>query len=227
MKAKTSMAFDGLAGKAGEVVASNNRGRLYLKRRSIPRNPRTEAQLAARTRLGDVSQAWGELTEAQRLAWNEAAKTTTGKSFFGQKAQLSGANLFARINANLNLIGKSTINTPPAEVEFPLLVIDKVTVAAGKVTIDLETSATTTGNTIIVRATPKMRAGRTSMPSGLRIVEQVTGTADMESIEISKASYEEKYGVTLVTGDKIQLDFYMINDTTGHASLRVGGVFVL
>lgn len=227
MKAKTSMAFDGLAGKAGEVVASNNKNRLYLKRRSIPHNPRTSAQMEARARLGDVSVNWSGLTEAQRTAWNEAAKNVSGKSSFGQKAQLSGANYYARINANLALIGVASIVLPLPEVEFPLLGIDGIAVAEGAVTIDLPAKVALTPYNIIIRATPVLRAGRTSMPNLLRIVDITDGTVDQQTVTISKTAYEEKFGVTLVAGDKIQVEFYIIDKASGQASLRYGGVYVL
>ena len=40
------------------------------------------------------------LSDAQMKAWENLAEHTTGQSVFGQKAQLSGINLYVRLNAN-------------------------------------------------------------------------------------------------------------------------------
>lgn len=65
--------FDGLGislhGKAGNAVFAHTRTGVVLRPRTMPANPRTPAQVAARERLTQAASAFRALTPAERQAW--------------------------------------------------------------------------------------------------------------------------------------------------------------
>jgi len=73
---KTTSPILGLsaAGTVGRALTfSSYKGRSYLKRKSIPRDPGTGAQLRSREILRFLSSNWRSLTNAQRASWNTLA----------------------------------------------------------------------------------------------------------------------------------------------------------
>src|SRR5438067_12848078 len=72
-----------LHGSAGNAVFAQTKFGLVLRPRTLPKNPRTPAQVAARARLARVSTQWRSLSPAQRAAWAAAALRETRFSRFG------------------------------------------------------------------------------------------------------------------------------------------------
>lgn len=60
-----------------------------------------------------LSQAWKGLTNAQILAWNAAANTAEGRSVLGTKSEISGCNLFMRLNYWVVYCGGSIMTAVP------------------------------------------------------------------------------------------------------------------
>lgn len=57
----------------GGIIFEVTRGLPIAKRMKRPPNPQSRSQTLTRDRLSTLSRAWGDLTEAQRTAWDEAA----------------------------------------------------------------------------------------------------------------------------------------------------------
>ena len=88
MKVIPSVLVGGLAGAAGDVVAATWKGRLYVRRRVIPYNPKSDAQMAQRgalTRMVDCFQPLGA-----------AIKTFLDK--LGADFAISGYNRYTQAN---------------------------------------------------------------------------------------------------------------------------------
>lgn len=109
MKIKFGMIVTDGRGKLGGQVASKNRSGSYIRTKVTPVNPQTSFQSAVRQRLGSLSAVWGNLSEAQRLAWNEAANSGQWNKtdIFGDARRPTGKNLFTGIN----LVSLETTNT--------------------------------------------------------------------------------------------------------------------
>ena len=56
------------------------------------------------------------LSESQMQEWDRLAEHASGKSVLGQKAQLTGINLFVRLNANRMMVGEPLIMDAPASI---------------------------------------------------------------------------------------------------------------
>ena len=120
MIALPSIAFGGFSGSAKGVTARQVAGRSILSLKCYPTGVATGAQLARRASLKKIAKSWVALTNEQRQEWDRLAEHATGASSLGQKAELSGMNLYVRLNANRVMAGESVIaNAPAGQVAVP------------------------------------------------------------------------------------------------------------
>jgi hypothetical protein len=179
-------------GKLGGHVASKNRNGAYLRTKVTPSNPQTVAQSTARGILGSLSQSWGGLTDAERLAWNSAVDAWSKTDIFGDIKNPSGLNLYVKLNANLLAIAGSVITLPPAKVETPtavLLSVDYIT-ATGVMTFHMSDDSAI-GSIALLRATPALSQGVSFVKSELRVI----GYAPPALTTVTDTgSYEAKFG---------------------------------
>lgn len=70
--------------------------------------------------MSKITKSWKNLTEAQMLGWDHLAEHTSGKSVFGQAAQISGLNLYIRLNISRTMAGESILYDVPSSLyAFP------------------------------------------------------------------------------------------------------------
>jgi len=71
-------------GKGRRFIRSTWKGRVYLRRYTVPRNPKTPAQQAQRGRLTEAVAAWRALSDEEHRRYDEAArdKRLTGYNLF-------------------------------------------------------------------------------------------------------------------------------------------------
>ena len=113
MIALPSIAFGGFSGSAKGVTARYQDGRSILSLKCYPSGEATVLQLARRTSLKKITKTWPLLTDQQRLDWERLAEHASGVSVFGQKAKLSGINLFVRLNSNRQMAGEEILTDAP------------------------------------------------------------------------------------------------------------------
>ena len=224
MIVKPSIAFEDMRKSAGGVTASKNKARLYLKNRISPRNPRSDAQTKVRATLTTFAKNWAVLTPEQRDAWNEAAKSVMGVRILGNAAKISGFNLYVRINSNLDMIGKEAIQVPGTGAEFaPFDIVSIAYVAAAdqnsaKLNVTFSGIESLTAQTLVIRATPGFSQGRESYPALLRNIGVFTeisaGVVDIAT------KYQAVLGAFPASGQKIQIEAFLVDNATGEASLK-------
>jgi len=89
-----------MSGSLGGITASHNRGGAYLRNRSIPVQPNTPRQQAAKTAMGELVQAWPEtLTDGQRQGWRDYAAAVPRTDPLGQLVTLTGQQMYIAANA--------------------------------------------------------------------------------------------------------------------------------
>ena len=87
------------SGSIGGTVWSHNSSGAYIRNRSVPVNPNTDRQVAARNFVKALAIAWNNtLTQAQRDAWNVYAANVTWLNALGQTIALTGLNHYIRSN---------------------------------------------------------------------------------------------------------------------------------
>ena len=122
---------DAMSGKVGNLVATKSKVGQTVRKRVIPSNPRTAAQVKARQNLSAASKAFSQLTPAQRTSWDQYASTVMSKNrLTGAATKLSAISAFTQVSTvfkELNPAAAIPLNPPAGP-----LVSDAITyVAAG------------------------------------------------------------------------------------------------
>lgn len=207
-----------ISGKTdGQIFANSGRGR-YVKNFTMPTNPQTIPQQTVRAAFAAITQAWRQLTQPQRDAWNTAAPTFPILNRLGDVIILSGQMLYSQLNLNLTTINEPTISVPPAQIgaqDIALLNVD-VDTSGGTlvVTADQQLNAT---NKATLRATPAVSAGVENVNSLYKQIAVLDDTnfSGMGETEDFANQYEAVYGVLPPVDSKVFLSITPFEETTG------------
>lgn len=109
----------GISGSIGGVTYARNRYGSYMRQRTVPVDPKSPRQLAARNNLQAVSQDWNaSLDAAQRAAWDTYARNINVLNKLGETINLTGYNMFCRTNCFALAAGISIIDDGPVIQEL-------------------------------------------------------------------------------------------------------------
>lgn len=209
---------DDVAGKVGNAVFQRGRAGNIVRKRSIPINPRTTAQVAARALMSTQSKVWRTLTESQRTAWDNAAASAewTQTDSFGNPFQLSGEQLYLKLNLNLLDISATPITSPPSKAEFTAIVLGAITIAVtGPAFTIAFTGTLDASETLVVSASPQVSAGVMSAKSvRFAAIMDYTSTSPIDA----QSAYEAAFGAP-VAGQKIFVRVEMVSETSGERIL--------
>jgi hypothetical protein len=149
------------SGKRGKIVAFRGRFGQCEREHTLPRRPRTNAQLQAQAHFGGASLGWNDLTEEQRDAWRDFGKKVRSHPRGGQSGPLTGQNLFTAINRNQALLGLPPFAYPPERPEFgPNPVVGfSITEDRNRLALKLRVATPPAGH-IVLFASPPHNAGR-------------------------------------------------------------------
>jgi hypothetical protein len=187
------------SGSIGNQTNSRNRSGQYLRQRSIPTQPRTVAQLAARARLSDTSAGWRGLTDPQRAAWNAFAQSFTINNSLGQAINLTGAQCYIKVNTVLLLTGASAVSTPPALPTFVAVTVTGLTATAGTQLLEAAGATPATGTSYMFFCSPQLSAGVTFNGNYRYIATFTTATGGNF---VLTTPYTTKFGA-LIAGKKV------------------------
>lgn len=219
MIALPSIAFEGFSGSAKGVTARRVGGRNILSVKSRPTGATTNAQVVRRASMSKISKSWKQLTNEQMREWDRLAEHTSGQSAFGQKAELTGMNLYIRLNVNRAMAGEALLSTAPeSTVAVPNVEYSQISVTPELVAI--------TG--IKHQASPyklvvKMSAGQSAGISNgwsktviiTHGIEDDWGEADVTTL------YLKTIGVEPVPGQKVFVESYWMDTSTGFSGQPV------
>ena len=179
-------------GKIGGHVASKNRAGAYLRTKVTPTNPNSVAQAQARGILASLSQGWGQLTDSQRLGWNDAVKEWGTTDIFGDIKNPSGINLYVKLNSNLLNIGGAVIATVPSKLETPTAYLTGAILdaATGALTLSLS-DVSADGVVGLVRSTPMLSSGVSFVKSQFRVIGYNQVANDVLTVN---GAYTAKFG---------------------------------
>jgi hypothetical protein len=213
-------AFAEISGKLNGTVFAKNRGGAYMRTKVSPVNARTSAQLQARNLLSGYSQAWRNLTQTQRDAWNSASSDWSLATVFAQGATATGHGLFVTLNTNTNLAGGSPLTLPPNKVgAAPIQELNNLSAIVDDLfVLDMLPATVPANHTMYVEATQGMSAGISNANSKYRFIGVIleSGATDGDLL----GAYTDKFG-SLVAGQKVFVRIKFINKITGEVSLPV------
>lgn len=102
-----------IAGSIGGATYARNRYGAYIRNRTKPVDPGSNRQTEYRTRVSAAVAAWRALTDTQRLAFNDRARSTGFVNRIGESFAPSGINLFVRTYNLLDIAGLAQVTAPP------------------------------------------------------------------------------------------------------------------
>ena len=219
MQALPSIAFGGFSGSAKGVTARQVAGRTILSVRAWPTGPTTNAQVARRTSMSKISKSWKLLTNEQMQEWDRLAEHTSGQSAFGQKAELSGMNLYIRLNVNRAMAGESLLSSAPAgTVAVPNVLYTQIAVTPELIAISgIKHEASP--YKLVVKMSGCQSAGISNGWSKTVIIssgmEDDWGEADVTTL------YLKTIGVEPTPGQKVFVETYWMDTSTGFAGQSV------
>ena len=207
-----SIAFGGFSGSAKGVTARQVGGRSILSLKCYPTGAATAVQMARRASMGKITRSYKNLSSAQMQAWENLAQHTSGQSVFGQAAQMSGINLYVRLNVNRTMAGESILTDAPEQIlALPNVAYDKIWITPRTAVIKGITHEA--GYKLVVKMSAGQSAGVSSGWDKTVIitpgVEDDWGDADMTYL------YFKTIGVRPVVGEKIFLEMYWLDPVTG------------
>ena len=210
-----SIAFGGFSGSTKGVTARQVGGRSILSLKCYPTGVATGAQLVRRASLKKISKSWVTLTNEQRQEWDRLAEHATGASSLGQKAELSGLNLYVRLNANRVMAGEAIMaNAPAGQVAVPNVEYSTVGVTPQLVVfggIKHESAP----YKMVVKMSGSQSSGISNGWSKTVIisyeVEEDWGEADVTRL------YLKTIGVEPTPGQKVFIEAYWLDTSTGFA----------
>ena len=116
MIALPSIAFGAFSGSAKDVTARQVGGRSILSVRCWPTGQTTNSQVVRRVSMGRITKSYKTLSDEQMRAWGNLALHTRGASVFGQAAEMTGINLYVRLNVARVMAGEPILADAPAGV---------------------------------------------------------------------------------------------------------------
>lgn len=205
--------------KLGGQVFSKNKAGSFIRRKVSPAQPRTAAQSAIRAGLTSLAKAWGgTLTADQRSAWTAFAKNTPSRDQFGNAVQLTGEQLFIKLNNAILYAGATLIADPPLSLVVPSISGMAPSAVAATPLIEIATPVPhplLVTQLYMVYATPQVSPGKTSISSLYSFVEKFAGTATAP-FDIT-TTYTAKYGA-LEAGRLIGVGIRILDSLTGAQS---------
>ncbi len=218
MIALPSIAFEGFSGSAKGVTSRRVGGRNILSVKSHPTGPTTNAQVVRRASMAKITKSWKLLTNDQMQEWDRLAEHASSASVLGQKTEISGLNLYIRLNVNRAMAGESLLATAPAfnvaipNVEFTQVVVTPNLVVLGGVRHEPAPLK------LVVKMSASQSAGISNGWSKTVIItpgmEDDWGEANVTRL------YLDTIGVEPVVGQKVFVEAYWLDTSTGFAGLE-------
>lgn len=220
-KIKYSALVSDVRNKLNGSVLSKNRYGNYIRNKTTPVNPQTTFQQNARSALAANSQAWGGLTEAQRLGWKALAQELPFTDIFGDSKILAANSLYCKLNGNLVKATYAPISEAPLKVSVPGFSNLELTatMTAGVLSgldVTFDNSAAGADFAVIAYATPAISPGRSFVKNQFRFIGTYSGSSSI-TIDLFD-EYVARFG-TPASGQKIFVNIAYMSGLTGQQGI--------
>ena len=106
------------SGKVGSTVNLKTRYGQIQRAYTIPKDPKTPAQMRIRSNLGHIAPHWRELEQEQRDAWTLSGRDAETVRRLGRSVPLKGFYFYQKINCSRASLGLDQFDVPPALPQF-------------------------------------------------------------------------------------------------------------
>lgn len=229
MKLRLSGAVVGEAsGSLGTTVFSHNRYGSYARLRAVPTKATSLYATLAKGILTSASKQWGQLTSAQRKAWQTWAQSNPIVDRLGDKRILSGQAAVTRLNSNtLNTSGNFITDPPASAAPGP---IESITatydIGAGTFALAFTPTPLAATEYLYVWCAVTNSPGVTYVENLYKLVF-VGAAATASPVASIQAAIEARFG-TLQEGQQVFYKLQVVDGATGLVSgfLPAQGVVV-
>jgi hypothetical protein len=214
-----------MKGTSGGSSIQGAKGGAILRRRVVPTNVRSNAQVTQRAAFSQQAQAWRALTEAQRDAWRTWAKSgeKTFKTLLGDTFQGSGSQAYAAVNNSIIAAWGSPISSPPLLGSLGDTVLESASASVTGPSLEVGLSgAVADGEALVIFATAGGSPGKGRATNLKKVFVATSG--DGASIEM-QGDYSSAFGA-LAAGTKIFIEAKLVSQTTG-SSRQAGSLSVI
>ena len=217
MRYKPSIAFDRMSGSAKGVTASSNKGAIFIRTRGHGTKKRTADQSVIKSIFRLLTQSWKNLSAEQIQAWNQAAKTQSGRRVLGQKAQLTGSNLYLRLNFWVVRCGGQPLSLPPTltGIEQPAVAAAAISNSSFMFRLNSVPEQAAGLRLVIMTTAPQTVGTVTGVGRGSSFFEPLVPTTGAINL---LQQYAAKFGMPNVGKPKVFLRYFYVNPATGEKS---------
>ena len=218
MQALPSIAFGGFSGSAKGVTARQVSGRTILSVKSFPTGQTTNAQVVRRASMAKITKSWKNLTNEQMQEWDRLAKHASSASVLGQKTEISGLNLYIRLNVNRTMAGEPLILDAPAAIENIPNATYRLAVVSPSMVVFQGIKHEPSPLKLVVKMSAAMSPGISNGWSKTVIISPNTeddwGEADLTTL------YTKAIGITPEVGQKVFIEVYWLDTQTGFTGIE-------
>lgn len=206
-----------MSGSAKGVTASSNKGAIFIRTRGHGTKKRTADQSVIKSIFRLLTQNWKNLSPDQIQAWNQAAKTQSGRRILGQKAQLTGSNLYLRLNFWVVRCGGQPLSLPPTLTGIEQPAVAAAAISDGSFMFRLgSVPEGADGLRLVIMATGPQTVGTvTGVGRGSTFCEPLVPAVG--AVNLLQA-YAGKFGMPNVGKPKVFLRYFYVNPGTGEKS---------
>ena len=217
MRYKPSIAFDRMSGSAKGVTASSNKGAIFIRTRGHGTKKRTADQSVIKSIFRLLTQSWKNLSAEQIQAWNQAAKTQSGRRVLGQRAQLTGSNLYLRLNFWVVRCGGQALSLPPTLTGIEQPAVAAAAISDGSFMFRLGSFPEgADALRLVVMATGPQTVGTvTGVGRGSTFCEPLVPAVGAVNL---LQQYAAKFGMPNAGKPKVFLRYFYVNLLTGEKS---------
>jgi len=206
-------------GSLSGATYSKNGGTNYIRRRVKGTNVRSNSQISQRYIQAMLSRSWGELTQAERDAWDLATKTYTYSNKLGQRGTISGFQYYLKLNMPLAKLGQTLLVDPPINhdvIGIETIVSVTATAASQTVAIAFAPAPTDANSYVEVWATSPQPMGRGNLNNKYTVIGSFPSAT--ASPLAAGSMFVAKYG-NFQAGQKIGIRLVTVNVLNGIRSV--------
>lgn len=208
--------------KIAATVFTRNKYGASIRNRITPINRRSVGQTSNRQILASYSSGWRGLSQAQRDGWNSAAANFPQQDNLGNTIYLTGAQLYSRCNANIELIGGTPIVNAPSPTSFDVLALTGLTMSAAGGTVSLAFTPTVpAGYSLVIRGSAPVSAGKSFFGKSQFRFLQVAAAAATSPQALGTAYVGVFGAITSKAGQKVAVEAFLMETLTGLAGIPV------
>ena len=213
-------------GAIGEKVASRNAYGDFFRARVTPVDNPNAYKTTVRAYFKEASQAWRNLTQAQRDLWNRAVGDFLFTDVFANVKKPSGFNLFVSLCMNRRMSGNANLTTPPLPKNVPpVLIVSIFADFSSSLVIVTFNKNLAAGQSLLIYATPAYSAGISNYYGRWGFIHFLNSYTGL--VRNYSDLYVDRFGGMPAAGMKIQFKVVTIDRATGLVSLPQTAVTIV